>query len=108
MVEVLVAFAMVLFVLAAFARTVTVSARLLSQSKLVQQANEELNRSYYQETEQEGASRESVSGVLYLIPYQTDSGTQGALKLSRSRLERFTKDGAGTLYYAAPILSDGE
>ena len=51
MVEVLVAFAMVLFVLAAFARTVTVSARLLSQSKLVQQANEELNRSYYQETE---------------------------------------------------------
>ena len=108
MVEVLVAFAMVLFVLAAFARTVTVSARLLSQSKLVQQANEELNRSYDQETEQEGASRESVSGVLYLIPYQTDSGTQGSLKLSRSRLERFTKDGAGTLYYAAPILSDGE
>lgn len=105
MVEVLVAFAMVLLVLAAFARTVTVSARLLTQSNIVKQANEELNRSYYQESEQEGASRESVSGELVLIPKQ---GTTGAVKLSRIRLNRFEKQGAGVLYYAAPISTDEE
>lgn len=103
MVEVLVAFAMVLLVLAAFARTVTVSARLLTQSNVVKQANEELNRSYYQESEQEGTSRERVSGELYLIPKQ---GTSGTVKLSRIRLERFEKQGAGVLYYAAPISTD--
>lgn len=103
MVEVLVAFSMVLLVLAAFARTVTVSARLLSQSRIVQQANEELNRSYYQLSEQEGTSRECVSDALCLIP---QSGSGERVKLSRIQLNRFEKQGAGVLYYAAPISSD--
>lgn len=115
MVEVLVAFLVVMLMMALFARAVTASVQLLSRSKATVEKTESFNEKYYMTAER--AKREDVSTSLALVldKDKTSSNNTGSgtitLALPKGKLQKYT-DNEMTRYSisieASDMESDGE
>ena len=87
MVEVLVAFLVVMLMMALFSRAVTASIDLLQRSRGIIQRTESFNQQYY--TKEARKDRQNVSAQLYL---QADDGSYDPekLKLFQGTLQQYT------------------